>query len=114
MTQLAEMIVNMERATLAQDYALLFDLNRAFHFAIYQASHNTLLIHLIGSLWDRSRRYRQLYTFLPKRAPQALLEHKSIFEACKAGDGPGAGAAVRENVRQTTIGILEKYHEANR
>lgn len=114
LNQLAEMLANMEDATLAQDYALLFDLNRGFHFAIYQASRNTLLIHLIGSLWDRSRRYRQLYTFLPKRAPQALLEHKGIFEACKSGDASGAGAAVRENVRQTTIGILEKYHEANK
>ena len=114
MAELGEMIAAMERATQAEDYALLFDLNRAFHFSIYQASHNTLLIHLIGSLWDRSRRYRQLYTFLPKRAPQALLEHKGIFEACKAGDGLSAGAAVRENVRQTTIGIIEKYHEANK
>lgn len=114
LAELAQLIGDMEQATLGEDYALLFDLNRTFHFSIYQASHNTLLIHLISSLWDRSRRYRQLYTFLPKRAAQALLEHKGIYEACKAGDAAAAGAAVRENVRQTTIGIIEKYHEGNK
>ena len=105
---LGRLIEKMEGATKASDYAQLFDLNRAFHFAIYSASKNMLLIQMISGLWDRSRRYRQLYTHLPKRAFQALLEHKEIYAACQAGDGARVGAAVRKNVRQTTIGILDQ------
>jgi DNA-binding GntR family transcriptional regulator len=100
----------MELATDANDYARLFDLNREFHFTIYEASENSLLIQMISGLWDRSRRYRQLYTYLPRRAPQALVEHKAIYAACKAGDKVSAGSAVRSNVRQTTVGILAKFN----
>jgi DNA-binding GntR family transcriptional regulator len=110
---LAELIKKMECATAAGDYTQLFDLNRAFHFAIYESSKNTLLIQMIGGLWDRSRRYRQLYTYLPRRAPQALVEHKEIYAACRAGDGATAGASVRNNVRQTTLGILEEFRRQN-
>ena len=105
---LAALIEKMENATQANDYPRLFDLNRAFHFTIYEACQISLLIQMISGLWDRSRRYRQLYTHLPQRAAQALLEHKAIYAACQAGDPYAAGAAIRDNVRQTTLGILEK------
>jgi len=108
---LSALIEKMERATDANDYAQLFNLNRTFHFTIYEASDNSLLIQMISGLWDRSRRYRQLYTHLPKRAAQALAEHKGIYAACKAGDNYSAGRAVRNNVRQTTVGILEKFDD---
>jgi DNA-binding GntR family transcriptional regulator len=107
---LAALIEKMERATGANDYAQLFDLNRAFHFTLYETSGNSLLIQMISGLWDRSRRYRQLYTHLPKRASQALVEHKEIYNACIAGDNILAGKAVRNNVRQTTVGILAKFN----
>ncbi|OGO26637.1 MAG: hypothetical protein A2W33_06875 [Chloroflexi bacterium RBG_16_52_11] len=106
---LAALIERMESATDGNDYAQLFNLNRTYHFTIYEASDNSLLIQMISRLWDRSRRYRQLYTHLPKRAAQAFVEHKDIYAACKAGDIFAAGAAVRNNVRQTTIGILENF-----
>lgn len=111
MDDLADLIKKMENATTINDYSQLFDLNRKFHFSIYQASSNSLLIQMISSLWDRSRRYRQLYTHLPDRTPQALVEHKEIYAACLVGDALRAGLAVRDNVRQTTVGILAKFHE---
>ena len=106
--QLSALMEKMEHATQAHDYAQLFELNRAFHFAIYSASNNNLLLQMITSLWDRSRRYRQLYTRLPERNPQALIEHKEIYTACKTGDTETAKKAVRNNVHQTTVGILEQ------
>jgi DNA-binding GntR family transcriptional regulator len=111
---LAALIEKMERATLANDYAQLFDLNRAFHFTLYETSGNSLLVQMINSLWERSRRYRQLYTYLPDRTAQALVEHKEIYAACMVGDSEQAGIAVRNNVRQTTIGILAKFSDQNK
>lgn len=110
---LSVLIKEMEQATAENDYTRLFDLNRKFHFAVYQESGNTLLIKMINGLWDRSRQYRQLYTHLPERTSQALIEHKEIYAACMAGDASKAGAAVRDNVRQTTVGILAKFHDQN-
>jgi DNA-binding GntR family transcriptional regulator len=60
---------------------------------------------MIQGLWDRSSRYRHLYTFLPDRAPRALAEHKAICAACIAGNAEKAGSAVRKNVRQTVQGL---------
>jgi DNA-binding GntR family transcriptional regulator len=68
---------------------------------------------MIKGLWYRSRRYRQLYTHLPDRTAQALVEHKEIYAACVVGDASKAGTAVRDNVRQTTVGILAKFHDQN-
>jgi len=113
LNELGAQIKNMQQATTACNYARLFDLNRTFHFTIYEASGNKLLIQMISGLWDRSRRYRQLYTYLPMRAPQALIEHNEIYAACKARDQPAAGVAARNNVRQTTLGILAKFNNQN-
>ena len=112
--ELGALVEKMDPSTAAQDFAQLLDLNRKFHFAIYEACENALLLQMINSLWDRSRRYRQLYTYLPERAPQALAEHREIYAACRAGDSAAAGAAVRNNVRQTTVGILAKVQGKNK
>lgn len=104
--QLASMIREMSRATAARDSEQLLELNRRFHFAIYEESNRPLLIQMITGLWDRSIRYRRLYQNLPGRAQQALAEHRQILAACKAGDPLAAGKAVRNNVYQTSAGIL--------
>ncbi len=104
--RLRQRLEAMEKATHAGDYPQLLELNRDFHFIIYEAGDNRLLVELIHSLWDRSSRYRHLYTFLPDRAPRALLEHKRIYDLCVAGDAVAAGRAVRNNVRQTVKGLI--------
>jgi DNA-binding GntR family transcriptional regulator len=106
--ELADLLSRMKTATDQQDFERLLDLNRTFHFTIYQASNRPILVQIIASLWDRSGAYRRLYTYLPQRAGRALAEHQSIFAACKAGDAASAGRAVRENVRQTTDVIRGK------
>jgi DNA-binding GntR family transcriptional regulator len=105
---LSVLIREMSQATAAHDSEKLLELNRAFHFTIYQASNRPFLLQLVTSLWDRSIRYRRLYQNLPGRAQQALSEHKEILAACKNSDPIVAGKAVRNNVYQTAAGILAK------
>lgn len=107
LTRLETLIVEMETATLAGDRVALFDLNGAFHFAIYTASQNAILCQLIESLWERSTVYRRRFTFMPERATQSLAEHREILEACRSGDPEAAGQAVRRNVAATTRAISE-------
>jgi len=104
--QLRDYLTRMEQATKASNYAQLLGLNHDFHFIIYKASANQLLIELIRSLWDRSSRYRHLYTYMPERAARALAEHKRIYRLCLAGDAIAAGQAVGHNVRQTVRVLL--------
>ena len=104
--RLAHYLAHMESATASGDYARLLEVNRDFHFVIYEASGNQLLVELIRSLWDRSSRYRHLYTYLPDRAPRALAEHKRIYRLCLSGDAEAAGRAVGNNVRQTVRGLI--------
>jgi DNA-binding GntR family transcriptional regulator len=106
--QLGDIIALMEQATDNRDFARLFELNYTFHFTIYAAANQPLLLEILASLWNRSSIYRRLYTYLPERAPQALVEHKQIYAACMAGDVAAAGQAVRYNVYQTVKGILAK------
>lgn len=105
--RLEALIAEMETATTTGDRAVLFDLNAAFHFAIYTASENTILCHLIEGLWERSTVYRRRFTFMPERAAQSLAQHKQILDACRQGRADEAGEAVRRNVAATSRAILE-------
>jgi len=109
LTELANIIEQMEEATNEQDYARLMELNQAFHFTIYNASNLRLLSEMMPSLWNRSRLYRRVFTYLPERAVQALQEHKEIYNACRAGDSESAGKAVRRNIHQTVSALLDEF-----
>lgn len=104
--QLETILEEMAEATRRQDFARLLDLNRLFHFTIYEASQRPLLLQMVTTLWDRSSLYRRWYTYLPERSEQALIEHRQILAACKRGEARPAGEAIRNNIRQTTAGIL--------
>lgn len=104
-------IAEMERATEDTDLDALFALNRSFHFTLYAASKNAILLELIEGLWDRSTIYRRMFTFMPERAKQALEEHRRILAACHAGDAQRAGQATRDNVAHTTRAIIARREQ---
>ena len=109
--ELAGIIERMEEATGAQDFAHLMALNQTFHFTLYNASNLRLLLDMMASLWNRSSLYRRVFTYLPGRAVQALQEHKEIYDACLAGDSEAAGRAVRRNIHQTVIALLDEFQK---
>jgi DNA-binding GntR family transcriptional regulator len=109
--QLESLLDQMEQATRSEDYPQLFELNYIFHLTIYQTANQPLLFDMLSVLWNRSSVYRRLYTYLPERAVQSLVEHQKIYAACKSGDVVAAGQAVRYNVQQTVKGILATWTE---
>ena len=109
--QLESLLGQMEEATAEQDYSRLLELNRTFHFTIYEAARCPILLQIIASLWDRSSLCRRVYLYLPGRASQALAEHKEIYQASKQGDSQWAHQAVRKNVHQTIEGILVRINQ---
>ncbi|WP_328980227.1 GntR family transcriptional regulator [Streptomyces canus] len=61
---------------------------RAFHQALYRASHNDVLIRLLDDLWDKSDRYRRLGLELPpgdEPRTRDLEEHHQLVSARACG-----------------------------
>ena len=78
------------------------DAHRAFHAALYRASHNDLLISLLDGLWDKADRYRRatLETREDSPADRARVreEHQAMMDAVLDGDPGAAEEHMRRHV----------------
>lgn len=75
--------------------------HRAFHRAIYAASHNNVMIRLLDDLWDKADRYRRIGLELPAGAEPRTIdlnEHHEILELVVIGDGAAAAGLVRSHI----------------
>lgn len=78
------------------------DAHRAFHVALYRASHNDLLISLLDGLWDKADRYRR--AALESREDSAddrarvQAEHQAMMAAVLEGDAGAAEEHMRRHV----------------
>ncbi|WP_313815209.1 GntR family transcriptional regulator [Citricoccus sp.] len=78
--------------------------HRAFHRAIYVASHNTVMIRLLDDLWDKADRYRRIGLELPAGAEPRTLDlnqHYELLELVISGNGAAASALVRSHIRNS-------------
>jgi len=80
--------------------------HRAFHTAIYRASHNDLLIEALDSLWDKADRYRRLA--LQNERGQAARdrkseEHQLLVDCIAAGESERAADVMRAHI-DTSLG----------
>ena len=76
--------------------------HRAFHAALYRASHNDLLIGLLDGLWDRADRYRRAALEAREDSPddraRVQAEHQAVMAAVLAGDPEAAEEHMRRHV----------------
>ncbi|WP_150251019.1 GntR family transcriptional regulator [Nocardiopsis deserti] len=75
--------------------------HRAFHRAIYAASHNNVMIRLLDDLWDKADRYRRIGLELPAGAEPRTIDlnqHHEILELVITGDGAAAAGLVRSHI----------------
>jgi DNA-binding GntR family transcriptional regulator len=107
--KLAALISRMEVALHSSDHPALLELNQKFHFTLYEASGREYLCSLISHLWQKSTRYRSSYIQLPERANQAHEEHKDILLAVRERSVRKAIQGVRNNIRQTMLGLLSSF-----
>jgi DNA-binding GntR family transcriptional regulator len=91
-----------------QSNPTVYDLasHRAFHQAIYEASHNDLLISTLDALWDKADRYRRLGLEVVRsqeERDQKDREHHDLFDAVLRGDSEGAAEVMRQHI-STSLG----------
>ncbi|WMI56486.1 GntR family transcriptional regulator [Streptomyces rochei] len=88
--------------------------HRAFHQALYRASHNDVLIRLLDDLWDKSDRYRRLGLELPpgdEPRTRDLQEHHQLVDLVEDGRAAEAAQLMRDHITHsltaTAISALE-------
>ena len=97
------------------------DAHRAFHAALYRASHNDLLISLLDGLWDKADRYRRatLETREDSPADRARVqqEHQAMMDAVLDGDPDAAEEHMRRHVANSlgrhAIDVLTETESAS-
>ncbi len=76
--------------------------HRAFHTALYRASHNDLLIGLLDGLWDKADRYRRAALEAREDSPddraKVQAEHQAMMTAVLDGDPGAAEEHMRSHV----------------
>ena len=81
-------------------------LNRSFHRAVYVASHNTVLIEILDTLWDRSDRYRR-FTESFASDPEVVDEHEAILQTILRRDAEGARRLMHSHIGQAVAMITD-------
>jgi DNA-binding GntR family transcriptional regulator len=80
--------------------------HRAFHAAIYRASHNALLVESLDGLWDKTDRYRR-HALQVERSEAELAqraeEHRLLLEAIQDRDDSAANDLMCRHV-ETSLG----------
>ena len=92
--------------------------DRAFHFAIAQATGNSALELVVQTLWDQrvGPLYRALETKLeyPAMAAETIGEHQAVLAAILARDAAGARAAMRRHMDMTKKRYSQDWKEAGK
>lgn len=87
--------------------------NREFHFTIYKALDNEVLINMIASSWDLSDRYRYQYLLIRDQGVTIQKEHQVILEACRERNAQKLESAIIIHM-QRTLESLKSYFQTHR
>ena len=78
----------------AHDYRAALAANESFHFAIYEASDNAILIEMIRGLWLKLGPSFNLLYPIYDRSRLGISHHNEIVTAMSSGDPDAARAAI--------------------
>ncbi|HWD06222.1 MAG TPA: GntR family transcriptional regulator [Amycolatopsis sp.] len=80
--------------------------HRAFHRALYVASHNATLVRLLDDIWDKTDRYRRAGLELPPgNEPRTRdhREHHDLVDLIAAGNATGACDLMRSHIERSLL-----------
>jgi DNA-binding GntR family transcriptional regulator len=105
--QLADANDRMARLTPRAKPSQWFDMNREWHFRLYQAADSDLLIEMIGVLWDKSSLYRLSNAAREENRVQAVAEHAALIDALRSHDTAAAVRAIRHHIHRAARDMLK-------
>ena len=98
-------LVAMQEARDAGDVPALVGADMAFHRGLCEATGNVALVELTELISRELVRERAASWDLDGRPDRSLVEHREIYRAVCAGDGPGARAALLSHLRSVELDI---------
>jgi len=107
--RLEDLFDRMVRLAALDDILNYAEANRDFHFLLFERASLPRILRMIEVLWQNTEAYRGLIAD-PAWYERAHGSHRSILEACKAGDVDKAVAAQdehRQNALNSIVAILE-------
>ncbi|MEP2533081.1 FadR/GntR family transcriptional regulator [Shimia sp.] len=115
---LTRVMEDLEAAHLADDSQASQDADIRFHSAIIDASHNSLLVHTMSSIYALTRQNlfynRSFLRSIDGTGQQLLAQHREIFEAIKAGNPERAATAARDHIEFVQRSYVEEQSRAQR
>ncbi len=105
----AEEAMRAESQSAAPDLPRAVELNKTFHFAVYEAAHSPILVEIIRALWLKAGPVINLdLRANPERLAKggAIRSHADIRKAIAAGDGDAAQAGIAADISGAAEFIL--------
>ncbi|AVA20035.1 GntR family transcriptional regulator [Rhizobium sp. NXC24] len=87
--------------------------NRAFHEAIYQATHNSFLAEQAIAIRNRLMAFRRAQLQQEQRLDRSRAEHEAIMQAIAEGDGEMASRRMRAHMLNAAT-ALRRFIEGNK
>lgn len=113
---IAAILEKMEAAHGKRDPSDEAALDAQFHMAIIEASHNTVMLHMMRSMFDLLRQgvfYNRQMMFKLRTTREALLDqHRAINAAIQSRDPAAARAAVEAHLGFVEAALLEQGRAA--
>ena len=113
---IATIFTRMEAAHQKRDPSDEAALDAQFHMAIIEASHNTVMLHMMRSMFDLLRQgvfYNRQMMFKLRTTREALLDqHRAINAALQSRDPVAARAAVEAHLGFVETALIEQGRAA--
>jgi DNA-binding GntR family transcriptional regulator len=107
----SEEAMRMESKSPAPDLPRAVELNKTFHFAVYEAAHSPILVEIIRTLWLKAGPVINLdLRANPERLAKgdAIRFHANVRKAVAAGDPAAAQAGVAADISGAAEVILSR------
>ena len=107
----AEEAMRLEREAPVPDLPRAVELNKTFHFAVYEAAHSPILMEIIRALWLKAGPVINLdLRANPDRLAKgdAIRFHAAARRAIEAGDGAAAQAGIASDIKSTSDFLLSR------
>jgi DNA-binding GntR family transcriptional regulator len=103
-TKLERLNEAMERALDDLDFEQVSELNKKFHYTIYEKCGNEFLVDRLKLCWQRLAQIRKsIFSFVPRRTRESIKEHKELIHLFKTAASP---EKIEEFARQHKLKML--------
>jgi DNA-binding GntR family transcriptional regulator len=107
----AEEAMRAESESPAPDLPRAVELNKTFHFAVYEAAHSPILVEIIRALWLKAGPVINLdLRANPERLAKgdAIRFHADVRQAIAVGNGDAAQAGIAADIKGAADVILSR------